>query len=352
MRFARALDKSQFEIDPIAQYTHNVLPPLLITALHLFLYGLYIWLFRLGTQALRHRKQRGNESKTNRFFYLCLIGLFVLATVSVPVSLSWDILQVTVSYWRLLELDGLETIGLAQNCLQIIRIVILWFMSITVDTILVYRCYVIYNWSKKRYAIALAACCVTIDIVAAIFAIGFLSFDLSAGYGNVQTNDPAFLIFRTMAVVFAAAHIVLNFILTSMIASRIVWMSWMVRRGMGSRRNERFHTVAALLLESGFLYLVAGAIFAGLGNISDDPYMVVDTTSIWIQVAGIAPTLLIVRANNETVDSSNVELSSPSRSRTDSQVLSTFIAASRRGEDISQTDDSMGLGRRSSESKA
>ncbi|KAK1218205.1 hypothetical protein PQX77_019119, partial [Marasmius sp. AFHP31] len=70
-----------------------------------------------GIRVMRKR-QNQSESRGNRFFQVTLVTLFVLATISVPVSLACDTLWVTTSYW---EAVGLRSTAKAEVALDILQ---------------------------------------------------------------------------------------------------------------------------------------------------------------------------------------------------------------------------------------
>ncbi|KAJ8093748.1 hypothetical protein PM082_009608 [Marasmius tenuissimus] len=163
----------------------------------------------------------------------------------------------------------------------------------------------------------LAVLCASIDVIAAVCATGWWAL---IWINHSDTDTPIQSAFRIFALVFAACHILNNFIVTSLIGGRILWVSYALNRGWGTTRNRQFHfrTITALLFESGFLYLISGIIYTVLG-MPQDWMTQIDASSVLIQVAGVAPTLLIVRANKLKEERVNDERSRP---------VSTFMAAS------------------------
>ncbi|KAK1221136.1 hypothetical protein PQX77_016061, partial [Marasmius sp. AFHP31] len=171
-----------------------------------------------------------------------------------------------------------------------------------IDSLLVFRAYVICgNW-KKRYAIVLVLLCYVLDAFAAIFAVWLeekVALVLNhhrSSFGAAKLSDLDVLMFLGVACV--CLHLLINVVLTIVIARKILW-----RKSPGSTgrtTSNQLRNVAALLVESCMLYLVAWIIvLAWMLSRLPIPLLF---ESILAQVAGIAPTLLIVRANIQKED--------------------------------------------------
>ncbi|KAF9260476.1 hypothetical protein L218DRAFT_946775 [Marasmius fiardii PR-910] len=141
-----------------------------------------------------------------------------------------------------------------------------------IDLILIFRCFVIFGYGKKRrlYPVLVVAFCILID------------------------RFPEPTLKQYVANAFLGLSALINFTLTSVLAGRIWWLT----RGMPL---GRFRAVVTILLESGVLYIIGLAIFMADNLAEGTPY---DAGSVLIQIGGITPTLIIVRANP---DSSNTE---------------------------------------------
>ncbi|KAK1223575.1 hypothetical protein PQX77_013544, partial [Marasmius sp. AFHP31] len=109
---------------------------------------------------------------------------------------------------------------------------------------------------------------------------------------HVQSPKAKVSLVKNVAVACVSLHMLMNMILTIVIAGRILWVS--VKR-LGTRKPKRFQTIVAILVESCVLYLVAWILYFvfkfGLS------VRAIDIGSVMFQVTGIAPTLLLVRTN-------------------------------------------------------
>ncbi|KAF9256085.1 hypothetical protein L218DRAFT_1007830 [Marasmius fiardii PR-910] len=90
------------------------------------------------------------------------------------------------------------------------------------------------------------------------------------------------------------ANGILNITLTVLIAARIWWDSRKISRHMGKWSTKGTNTIISIVLESGILYAVPLMAYVITNYFPD---LRVDLNVVLIQVAGIAPTLIVARAN-------------------------------------------------------
>ncbi|KAG7087020.1 hypothetical protein E1B28_012999 [Marasmius oreades] len=283
----------------------TVLSPFLVTAFHFFLYGLYVPLFRNALVLLKNQP----PSRSRWFHQISLITLFIFSSVAVPLGIAYEILHVAVAYYTSTEMLYRTLI-----ILQICRYIIMLIMGFTIDTILVFRCIVVFGFRRKRSVAALViGLCIIIDTCALSFSI----WTEAAFLGKIgEESFLGFSIQQYVSNVFLGLNALVNLSLTSTLAGRI-W--WMARRNRNLRQawekdpandlSERLNTVVAILLESGLLYIIGLAIFI-IGNIAGGHF---DTGSVMIQIGGIIPTLIIVRVNAKGRPSEAEESQSDSR---------------------------------------
>ncbi|KAJ8091011.1 hypothetical protein PM082_024935 [Marasmius tenuissimus] len=272
-------------------YKYSVLAPVLVTALHMLLYGLYILLFRIGILMLKRRKRE--RRRGYRLFQFALIPLFVLASLVAPLGLAWDILTVKTAYWTALGLEPSIETQISLHTLEICRFVIGFFMNIIADIVLIFRCFLICCWQRKSLKLALLTWCVVIDVSGATAAIWAMSLLLSSVKKSPTESAKAKVsLVKNVAIACVSLHMLMNMILTIVIAARILWVS--IKKS-GARKPKRFQTVVAILVESCVFYLAAWVLYFvfrfGLS------VRAIDVGSVMFQVTGIAPTLLLVRTN-------------------------------------------------------
>ncbi|KAK1223765.1 hypothetical protein PQX77_013354 [Marasmius sp. AFHP31] len=301
-------------------YDRGILAPVLVIAVHLFLYGFYVSLFRFEVLALAKRK----NAQGYLLHLVSAATTFVLATISVPISMGSDILSLSVSYWVVSGPGSEATIleaNIARGALEICRLVIIVLISTIADTMLIYRFFAIWGEKRKGFAVILFVSCATLNGEISTLAIveyplkKFLSTGLGACSAIWMTvprtpfhgrtiNVPA--IDRQLHILFlvsAASHIFVNLALTIMIAGRILWVARIASRAQ-EPESTRFRMIVAIIIESGLLYV------AGCAGFLVGMRTGVNMESIFIQVAAIAPTLLIVRTNMENASNADEVLQS------------------------------------------
>ncbi|KAK7032485.1 hypothetical protein VNI00_013053 [Paramarasmius palmivorus] len=93
-------------------------------------------------------------------------------------------------------------------------------------------------------------------------------------------------------------------------AGRIWWITRQARQLMGQRINSKYRTIIAIILESGSIYPTSIIVYLIIANTlyytNTAGILPIDLYPVVWQAAGIAPTLIIVRAGSgksvETVD--------------------------------------------------
>ncbi|KAJ8093749.1 hypothetical protein PM082_009609 [Marasmius tenuissimus] len=280
------------------QYNFGILLPLLVSSVHLFLYGFNVLLFRIGIVVLRKRER--DKDTGNRLFRLALFSLFALSTVGVPVGLISDILNTRQAFSVASGLEYTVEASNVHNYMQICRAVILAMMSLVVDSIMVFRSFVICGWPRKRYSVTLISTCYVLDVSAMVLAIWsteknwFSHYDPSSFH--LLSTRPDVIAFMSSSCVFL--HLSINVVMTIVIAHKIFWRN--SRENLGTNKLTRSQNIVLFLVESCLLYIVAWiALIAWI--ISRAPHPMI-FESILIQVAGITPILVIVRANTQQRD--------------------------------------------------
>ncbi|KAG7094530.1 hypothetical protein E1B28_005359 [Marasmius oreades] len=122
----------------------DIVAPILITAFHLFLYGLYVLLFRIGIVVLR----KWPNTRDHLVHKVSLNILFSLTSLSVPLNLVFDI-GLALCWFR--SHDILLKFIQLSNVLVILRLAILLLIGLTIDMILVgqkLKCYHVFGLTK------------------------------------------------------------------------------------------------------------------------------------------------------------------------------------------------------------
>ncbi|KAJ4477484.1 hypothetical protein J3R30DRAFT_3703910 [Lentinula aciculospora] len=161
------------------------------------------------------------------------------------------------------------------------------------DALLLYRCYIIWG-SKKLVVVGLAL----VSFVNTGFACVATYFDKYDAGDMVQSegqdsarNDPE----KNIELAFLVNNLVTHLLLTGLIAGRL-WSNFLFPNKtleVSYRSQGRFEAIVSMLLESCLLYPIALVI----SIILKTQQSAIDIMPILIQIVGIAPTLIMVRAD-------------------------------------------------------
>ncbi|THU88507.1 hypothetical protein K435DRAFT_916994 [Dendrothele bispora CBS 962.96] len=162
------------------------------------------------------------------------------------------------------------------------------------DSILIYRCYIV--WGSKKSVIAL-------PVLASIAtnSLGLVGVGMrTKGASNTTVEANVNLLLRGIDynLKFLYINAAVNFGLTLMIAGRIWWVCRQTRASMDSQRGHiigrKYNAIIATLLECGILYPISLIVQAAIQGNTSELSIPVTLTPAVIQLAGIAPTLILV----------------------------------------------------------
>uniref|UniRef100_A0A0W0FWL0 Uncharacterized protein n=1 Tax=Moniliophthora roreri TaxID=221103 RepID=A0A0W0FWL0_MONRR len=282
------------DIAPFNSVTTILVQPMVNLTLMFYVYGLYTVLFIISLHVLVHQKDR-----LNRALYMSFtITLFTLTSAFNIVETFFYARQATLeftftknqdwaSFLGYLEHDNVGTI-LAYTALPLCLV-------ITADLMLLHRCYIIWGSSKWIafplifVMLSLAIC----EIVACVFLV--------IGISNSADPTKVWLYHQgiTIDTVFWLANMGVNVILTLLTAGRIWWITQEAWKQMGPAIKTKYNTIVTIILESGIIYPIFLTAATLVDQLADPKLYNSAPFSIWVvayQVAGIAPTLIIVQA--------------------------------------------------------
>ncbi|KAJ8087388.1 hypothetical protein PM082_006218 [Marasmius tenuissimus] len=195
--------------------------------------------------------------------------------------------------------------------------------NVIADIMLIHRCHVIWS-SRKRIGYPLFVISVLLNIIALasiiIYEIGARHIDTQLKLVNTG---------GMMNSIFFVCIAVFNTILTLMTASRIWWITRRARAMMGGEVDQRYKTIVAIILESGWIYPLVLIVNATVEFATEvDTILPISIDPLIWQFAGLTPTLIFVRARSgKSVDSVQQMVSTmqfPSRTAIESQDAQRF----------------------------
>jgi len=165
------------------------------------------------------------------------------------------------------------------------------------DTVLIYRIFLI--WESKIWAIGLpilaSVATNSVGLAAVIMIIkGAYTVEVQFDGENLSLMNRGERILLGVYVAMAAV----NIMLTLTLAGRIIWVTRQIREITnvigGHKIMKKYNTLVAILLECGTIYPISLIVLI-ISVTIDTPILPVDFLPLAIQVAGIAPTLIIAR---------------------------------------------------------
>ncbi|KAF7378225.1 hypothetical protein MSAN_00247300 [Mycena sanguinolenta] len=273
---------------PIQNLIDDIQTGLYIVMAEVFIYGAYAVMFGFYIYILRTR----GFSK-NRFLAVATIVLFIVCTVHlalllVSTALFNESYEATVVGSKTRPPLTAFNLNRATNVVYVTS-------NIIADTIFIFRCYAIWNFRWKIIVVpALSTLAVAGESTSSreTCAIVNLRARLGLGYFDSGTS------LRISSSVFDLSILVSLFttiMLMGLSAGRIWWLAHKART-MGDRKmTNRYHTICAMILESGALYCAGGITFIILSLNQNISEVVATNGAVLGQLVGVAPTIIAVR---------------------------------------------------------
>ncbi|ESK88119.1 hypothetical protein Moror_5604 [Moniliophthora roreri MCA 2997] len=272
---------TSFSLAHYLTFSSVVIGPVIVTGIQFLLYGLYIPLFYGALYVLKHR--RPGPTRETQLHRISMIILFVLATMGLFINTSriiWNC-SMKFEFVRVNAQDG-DFNSKTTRTMDGLMMAVLSLSNIAADTVLIFRCYSIWGF-RRRIIVAPAIGCTISNL------LGVASMALYLRVGGI--SDEWFARSRLIIGMFLIVNAAMNVFLTLMVAGRI----WFITRiSVDKQAATRYNLIAALVLESGMLYPFA-LILDCIVN-TNKSMVGWDLHPLLVHVAGIAPTLIIVRA--------------------------------------------------------
>ncbi|KAG7087923.1 hypothetical protein E1B28_011970 [Marasmius oreades] len=259
-----------------------------------FLYGVYCFTFGLAIHVLFHQ-----SNPVHKLQQRGTIALFTLATIYTAIY-TCEIFQeaslqfhaaATKDYTSILQyLTGDDV----KTALFGITSITSTLMNSIADTMLIHRCYLIFNSDKfVLFPLAFTACILNgIDLGCIIASI--------IGYGSTSKPGNSNLIAKVQDIDYGGmiAIAIFQIILSLLTGWCIWWITRQARQFMGQSVCTRYNDIVGIIIESGLLY--AGSLLtAVVVEFTIDPQSTgkvpVELTVVTGLMSGLAPTMVITR---------------------------------------------------------
>ncbi|KAJ7738416.1 hypothetical protein B0H16DRAFT_1694880 [Mycena metata] len=239
--------------------------------------GVYVVLFILAVYTLARRQSAGKKLLLGYTWTMAVFGTVQLVLCLVQASINARFVEVLVKQdvaGNLTSEPELARLVLLDRSLNTAQQIIFAGNNLVTDSLLVYRCFVIWgsDWRPVIFPGVLMVC---------TFVTGCVN--------SVMLVVPASLVH--LPYIFAALT---NLVLVALIGGRIWWIRQDARVIARNEMWKRYGTVIAMILESGAVYCVVSVLLAILANdFSGIAFNILQ--SIARHTVNIVPTLIIVR---------------------------------------------------------
>ncbi|KAF9265097.1 hypothetical protein L218DRAFT_957781 [Marasmius fiardii PR-910] len=262
------------------------------------LYGIYVMVFGLAIRVLSRR-----DGPSSKLYMGWSISLFVLATLHTA-TYAWASSRETMISFKAATTKNytpfLKYLNPDEGNISSFSITdfVACIMNAIADSMLIHRCYVIWQSRIMMYLLAFLAVVLNgISLGTGIAGVIGMSISNHCLYSTASTIDNG----RTIAMA------VFQVLLALLTGGRIWWISREARRLMGRSTNARYNSIVAIIIESGVFFAVCLVADVALALAVDpDTYDFVpfDFGPVTVLMSGLAPTLIIVRvAYGKSVDS-------------------------------------------------
>ncbi|KAF5385644.1 hypothetical protein D9757_005563 [Collybiopsis confluens] len=297
-----------------------VINPFIVISVGALLYGVYLTLFSSSIYLLARRRDANGQ---RNYHIIALITLFAFATAALILDIigSAGALILTFEDFEgtVLSAAQLERGAFLLNILEELSLLIYTCANIVADAILIFRLYAVWGFRKR---VIIAPLTITVlnnsecyiprkrrqkfkkdmhGFVCAVLAILDAAIRLKVVMivdgpeDQVMSESDIFWAENatTMTLAFMIVNLLVNTLVTSLIAGRVWWISRKINASYGNNGSQKkYRRVIAIILESGILYPVAILLALVLLHVlSHCPNLF----AILAEVVAIAPTLIIVR---------------------------------------------------------
>ncbi|KAI3612945.1 hypothetical protein WG66_005469 [Moniliophthora roreri] len=311
-----------------------------VSVIQCLLYGAYVVLFGICVHILS--KRRAGRYRLHCLLITVLFAFATVAVIVVTVTMVRDnqnSLEKAMSFAALciprygeieswvsnhFPLVGSRNLDLK---LGLVRTVLLIGSNIFADTILIWRCFVL--WGRRRRIIILPVLSCMANNASAIISLATAPEYMikTVIYGITNCKEYHFY------AAFLIGSVLTNVFITGLLAGRILYISRQSTDYIGKDVNKMYRMILAITLESGLLYPVFLIIFLSC-YISDSEQFSRSLSGLRApgvislvagyslhQIAGIAPTLVIVRTSLGISIEDSRSLVSTFRTQADDQAL-------------------------------
>ncbi|THU98644.1 hypothetical protein K435DRAFT_838055 [Dendrothele bispora CBS 962.96] len=272
--------------------------PLVMT---IFLYGIYTIMFLISVYFLVNHQKIGLK-----FYLITLCITFLLATANAVLSAPWEMLSYAIAFSSSSATNYYcDLFKSIQGASKIIYIV----SNCITDIVLMFRCYLVWA-SNKKLLVLLVIGSIGNNAFALFASIFFLikSGPEDVIYKSASMSSMSKDVFDYPRIWFLYINSSVNLVISGLIAGRIWYINHKAQRILPSTISKRYKSVIFIVLESGSFYSISILLCALTTELISEPSLTpINNYAILNQVAGIASTMIIVKAGLEGVNTESAE---------------------------------------------
>jgi len=273
-----------------------LLAPIISFGLALAIFGFYVFLFSLSTYFL----YKGKSLFHRRIHIIWTTSIFLIGTLGALINAASGIQDAVVIYTALRTQNfdpffAYVTANETQTAITGVTYTFLIVANCIADAVLIHRIYLV--WGSNKWVVALP---IVSSCAANLFGLSGAVMR-TKGFSNsgIPSNFTLELRGVDYLIDFYYTNAAINSLLTLLIASRIWWVgrqtAIIFSNGENRDINRKYKTIVAVLLECGIIYpisLIAHAATEANAAVMAFP---INLTPTVIQLAGIAPMLILLR---------------------------------------------------------
>ncbi|KAK1228337.1 hypothetical protein PQX77_008621 [Marasmius sp. AFHP31] len=280
-----------------------IIQPIVSLTVTWFVYGFYIALFLAALKNL-YKYRRENQALyitwTTLLFLLCTLDNVVETWYRVRQAIKIYTGEHTKDYASLQVYAKHDLVKTIQRGFLMMLPVL---SNLVAESMLIHRCYLVW-FGNKWVGISLVVMSILLNAVGLSGCVMF-----TIGFRDTQYEGNISLLLKGNSINngYLIANGVFNTILTALTAGRIYMITHEAEKLLQYRTNRVRKTVVAVIIESGLIYPTSLIIYLVILlrlDPNNQSLLPVDLSPVFMQAAGIAPTLIIVRAlQGKTTDS-------------------------------------------------
>uniref|UniRef100_A0A0W0F438 Uncharacterized protein n=1 Tax=Moniliophthora roreri TaxID=221103 RepID=A0A0W0F438_MONRR len=294
---------AQPELENLLSVQNVVGNPTASLSVMFFFYGVYVALFGFSVHVLYRR-----APNCHSLHKAGIITLFILIKLGVVFKTTATIRGSVIEFIAIRNQDYTPLINYVRNDILLkfnkpFMCLLAILTNFTTDFMFIHRCYVIWNFHK---GIGLLFICATLLATGLGITSVITMAVAESAKRSMEIDDMVYTKGQTLFAAYIFVNVAVNLCLTMMTGGRLMWLCNEIRKmaepdaDLSQWRGwPRCKKLLTIILESGIMYPTTVLIYSVVDRSlvpRGAETAVIDLLPVVLVVAGIAPTLIIVRA--------------------------------------------------------